>query len=317
MQARGPEWRSSSWGLWVPTAVELTTEQRILEAACRLPAYGGVTGWAGLHWQGGTRWFDGTHPDGTVRPVNLAVGGDDIRPQAGVRICAERLEPGDLTVVDGVSLTTAVRSVCFEMRYASSSREAARILSMAAYYDMVSIDELAEYAAQHSGWTGIPRCRGGIPLAEENCWSPAELDMVLVWRIDAELPRPLCNAPLFDLAGRHIGTPDLLDAEAGVVGQYHGGLHLSGAQRAIDERAVERYRDVGLECFSMLAADRGHSGRMVDRMHAARRRARWEPESERRWTIEPPSWWTPTHTVVLRRALSAAQQQRLLRYRSA
>lgn len=316
-ETRGPHWRSTSWGLYVPTRVELSTEQRIVEGAARLPAYGGVTGWAALHWQHAERWFDGTNPDGSLRPVTLAVGGDDIRPQPGIHICAERLEPGDLMVVDGVRLTIPARSVCFEMRYASSVREAARNLSMAAYYDLVSIDELAAYAAQHPGWIGIPQCRAGIPFAEENCWSPAEFDMVLVWRIDAELPRPLCNQPMFDLDGGHIGTPDLLDVEAGVIGQYHGGLHLSGAQRSIDERAADLYRDFGLECFAMFAEDRGHPGRMAERMHAARRRARWEPESQRRWTIEQPPWWTATQTVELRRGLSAEQQDRWLRYRVA
>jgi hypothetical protein len=316
-EARGPGWRAASHGLYVPTWVQLTTEQRIAEASCSLPEFGGVTGWASLNWQSATRWFDGTNSDGTDRPVWLAVGGDDIRPQPGVEISAERLDPRDLVTVDGIALTSAVRSTCFEMRYARSARQAAVILSMAAYYDLVSIDELAEYAARHSGWTGIPQCRAGIPLAEENCWSPTEVEMVIVWRVDAELPRPLCNQPLFDLYGHHIGTPDLLDIEAGVVGQYEGGLHLAGAQRSIDERAEELYRDFGLECFTMLAADRASTGRMAARMHAARKRALWEAESRRRWTIEPPPWWTPTNTVELRRALDAEQQRRLLRYRAA
>jgi hypothetical protein len=297
--------------------VQGTTEQRILEAACLLPDHGGVTGWAGLHWQKATRWFSGARADGRLRPVWLAVAGDDIRPQPGVRVCAERLDPRDLVVVDGITLTTAVRSTCYEMRYAASERRAAVVLSMAAYYDLVSVDELAEYAARHSGWTGIPRCRAAIPLAEENCWSPTEVEMVLTWRLDAELPRPLCNRPIFDLGGRHIGTPDLLDVEAGVVGQYDGSLHLAGAQRSIDVKAEERYRAVGLECFTMLAADRAHRGQMAARMHAARRRARWEPESRRQWTIEYPPWWTPTHSVEFRRALDPEQQQRLLRYRAA
>jgi len=235
----------------------------------------------------------------------------------GVCISAERLDPRDLTVVDGLPVTTAVRSTCFEMRYAVSEREAALTLSMAAYYDLVSIDELAEYAARHSGWTGIPRCRASIPFAEENCWSPTEFEMVWLWRVEAELPRPLCNRPLFDLRGNHIGTPDLLDVEAGVVGQYEGSIHLAGAQRAVDVRAEDRFRDVGLECFTMVAADRRNSGRMVERMHAARKRARWEAESRRQWTAEYPSWWIPTHGVDLRRALDAEQQRRLLRYRAA
>jgi hypothetical protein len=251
-----------------------------------------------------------------ARPVWLAVGAH-VRDQPGVCTSAERLDPRDLTVADGLPVTTPVRSTCFEMRYATSEREAARVLSMAAYFDLVSIDELADYAARHSGWTGIPRCRAAIPFAEENCWSPTEFDMVWAWRVQAEFPRPLCNRPLFDLHGNHIGTPDLVDVEAGVVGQYEGSLHLAGAQRSVDVRAEDRYRDFGLECFTMVAADLRNTGRMVERMHAARKRARWEPESRRRWTVDHPSWWTPTHTVELRRQLTPDQQARMLRYRAA
>src|SRR6188508_1971228 len=74
-ETRGTSWRRGSWGLYVPAWVEPTTEQRIVEASYRLPSYGGVTGWAGLHWLKAERWFDGTAPDGSVRPVTLAVAG--------------------------------------------------------------------------------------------------------------------------------------------------------------------------------------------------------------------------------------------------
>jgi hypothetical protein len=249
--------------------------------------------------------------------VHIAAGGEDVRSQPGIHICAERLDPRDVIVVDGVRVTTPVRSTCYEMRYARDPRRAAVILSMAAYSDLVSVDEMADYASQHSGWTGIPTCRAGIPLAEENCWSPPEVDMVLIWRVDAELPRPLCNWPLFDRAGNHIGTPDLLDVEAGVLGQYDGSLHLEGTQRDRDVLLEDRYRRFGLECFSMRSSDLGHPGRMVDRMLAARARAKWEAESRRSWTTDLPPWWIPTHTVELRRQLTDDQRARVLRYRAA
>jgi hypothetical protein len=105
--------------------------------------------------------------------------------------------------------------------------------------------------------------------------------------------------------------------EAGVVGQYDGSLHLEGAQRSLDVRAEDRYRRFGLECFTMLASDRSNPAGMAERMHAARARARWDAESLRPWTIDPPSWWTPTHTVELRRALTPDQRRRLLGYRAA
>src|SRR6188508_2773999 len=87
-ETRGANWRRCSWGMYLPTSVELTTEQRIVEASCCLPEYGGVTGWAALHWQKAERWFDGTAPDGSLLPVTLAVAGNDIRPQPGIQVSA-------------------------------------------------------------------------------------------------------------------------------------------------------------------------------------------------------------------------------------
>ena len=58
--------------------------------------------------------------------------------------------------------------------------------------------------------------------------------MRLVWELDAGHPRPLCNVPLFDRHGRHLATPDLVDPGAGVVGEYDGAVHLTGAQRHLE-----------------------------------------------------------------------------------
>jgi hypothetical protein len=125
------------------------------------------------------------------------------------------------------------------------------------------------------------------------------------------------NQPVFDLHGRHLGTPDLLDLEAGVVGEYDGAIHLQGQQRRKDVRREERFRDHGLECFVAMTGDLGDRSTMAARMRSARRRALWESEDARRWTIEPPSWWTPTVTVAQRRALSEQQKARFLRHRAA
>ena len=314
--ARGPLWRASSHGHHVPERVDRTTDQRILEAAAVLPDYGGVTGWAAMRWQR-ARWFDGLRDGQVERPVTLVTAGTHIRPQPGIAVSKERLSPSDLIVVDTVPLTSAVRSTWFEMRYAANQRDAVVALSMAAYSDLVSIDELAEYAHQHPGWTGAPMCRGAIPLAFENAWSPREIDVALVWMVLADLPRPLLNQPLFDRDGRHIGTPDMVDPESGVLVQYDGPDHLRLARRAKDVLGEERYRMHGLECVTVLGPHLHDRGALAARFLDARSRARFEAESTRSWTIEPPSWWVPTHTVALRRALTDRDRERLLRYRAA
>jgi hypothetical protein len=278
-QARGPHWRRTSRGLYVPSAVVRTGDSA------------------------------------DIRPVPLAVGFHDIRPQVGIEVTQEHLDLQEMAVVDGLPMTTVQRSLGYEMRYAGSVRSAAVAFCMAAYSDLASIEEMNAFFARHAGWDGIRLARSAMALAEENCWSPQEVRMLLVWLLDAGLPRPLCNRPVFDRSGRHIGTPDLLDPEAGVAGEYDGPLHLHSGQRRKDRDREEAFRGVGLEYFTILTGDLGDRSRTAQRMRQARSRARFEAESRRAWTIELPPWWIPTFTVEQRRALTPGQQARVLGYR--
>lgn len=315
-QARGPRWRRTSHGLYVPSSVDAERiEQRIVEAAEVLPAYGGVTGWASLRWYGGV-WFGGTSDGGRVRrPVTLALGGCDAAPQNGIAVSHERLHLGELEVVDGLRVTNVLRSLSFETRYASSLWTAVEAIDLAAYSDLVSISEFSAYVAVMTGWTGIDRCRRALALARENSWSPRETWLRLVCVLVAELPTPQCNVPVFDLQGRHVGTPDLFDDEVGVAYEYDGALHLQGAQRRRDLIRAESFRAVGLECVTVVAGD--SDGEAADRMVAARRRAARlaPPKHAREWTLAQPSWWQPTDTVEARRSLDAEDRERWMALR--
>jgi hypothetical protein len=306
-------WRQTSHGFYVQWWVDSdVVEQRIVEASMVTPAYGGaVTGWAALCWEGG-RWFGGVGRDGTRLPVTVT--GVGVRPQRGVRISAERLNAHEIVAYDGLLITRSLRSTLFEMRYASHLWEAVRIASMSAFSDLVSVDELWAYALAHPGMTGIPQARDATALADENCWSPMEVTMLLVWGLVAQLPRPLMNQPVFDLAGRHVGTPDLLDVESGTYGEYDGAFHLDGRRRRRDQEREDAFRSVGLEPFVMLAGQ--SDDEVAARMVAARERA-LRLGNTPRWTIEQPSWWIPTQTVAQRRALSERDRLRLLAHRAA
>jgi hypothetical protein len=313
-QSQGPDWTRTSRGFYVPVATEETVEQRIAEAAVVLPSVGGVTGWAGLRWAGGT-WFDGCSPQGDPLTIDLATCYQDIRSQPGFRVWQERLSPRELELRDGIMITSPIRSLFFAMRYAANVRAAVRVMDLAAYADICSISEAWDYALAHPGWTGVPQVRDALPFADENSWSPRETDLRMIWRADAGLPAPLCNRPIFDRQGRHIGTPDLLDLESGAAGEYNGALHLQGARRSLDSQRAERFRNHGLEPFEIGAPDMSQPWVVAQRMHEARRRARWEAESKRSWTIEAPPWWRQTHTVELRRALDDQARSRLLAHR--
>jgi hypothetical protein len=317
-QARGPHWRRSSRGLYVPEYVDSSVvEQRIVEAAARLPLEGSVTGWASLRWRG-AEWFTGLDRDGrTPLPVPLAIPTGDIRPQPGIAISEEGMRLRDAELFDGIWLTSACRSVLFEVRHARTVETAVEVLDMAAYSDLVSIAEMAAHAAAAGPVTGIIQARKALALAEENSWSPRETGFRLVWERGAGRPRPLPNVPVFDLAGRHLATPDLLDPEAGVMGEYEGSVHLTGARRGSDVRREEQLRDVGLEGVTMTATDLTGTDALVARIDAAYGRARRLDRSARAWTTTRPPWWVDTDTVAARRALSSADRERLLRYRRA
>jgi hypothetical protein len=312
-QARGRSWRRTSQGFYVPADVDDSLpEQRIVEAAHDLRGCASVTGWAALRWMG-AEWFSGYAADGVTKlPVVIAVRHGALRSQPGIAVTSEFIPPRDRTVVDGLLVTIPVCAVAWEMRYAHGVRAAVQALDMAAAADLVSIREMLDHAEWLYHWIGIPQCREALALADENSWSPQETGMRLVWVVDAQLPPPLTNRPVFDRGGRHIGTPDLIDVEAGVVGEYDGRLHLLGARRARDLRREDAFRAVGLEYFSIVAADRSVPGLVVDRMRATRARALFLPPDQRAWTVDPPRWWVPTHTVEQRRALSPAQKERFL-----
>lgn len=314
-QVRGRAWRRSSRGLYVPADVDGDlAQQRVLEAATAVPD-GHITGWATFAWSG-ARWFDGT--DRTGRPLAVPIVSYNHRrdAQPGFALTQERFGLGEYRELDGINGTDPIRSIAFEARYAPDLASAVVALDMAMAADLVSIEEVAAYAATLNGWTGISRLREAIPHAVENSWSPMESEMRLTWDIELGVSPIVCNHPVFDLAGNHVGTPDLLDLEAGVVGEYDGALHLAGRQRARDIRREGDFRRLGLEYVTMVASDRRDPSEFLRRTQDARRRAR-QTAGQRQWTVTPPSWWTPTTTVAQRRALTSDQRTRFLRRQSA
>jgi len=305
----GPLWRRSSHGYYVPASVDSELpEQRIVEAAAVLPGDGGVTGWAALRWRG-AMWFTGSADGSRPLPVTVAISYLDVRPQPGIVVSHEQLRPSDLEVLDGLSITVPERSALYEMRHAATVEAAVIVADMVMQADLVGPEILSAYAATLGTWTGIPQAREALLLARENSWSPQETRLRLLWALLAGLPEPLCNQPVFDLAGRHIGTPDLLDPVAGVAGEYEGVVHLERRRRGLDVRREQAFLDAGLECFPVVATDWNDEALIAARIRSAYARAARRLVSDRAWTIEQPYWWMPTDTVARRRSLSDLDRQ--------
>ena len=164
---------------------------------------------------------------------------------------------------------------------------------MALAAGVTTLDDVRRYAATRPAWEGIPLYREAVALSNECFRSGPEVFLYLRWRLDAGFPEPLVNPPVFDLDGRLIGYPDLLDPVAGVAGEYDGAAHRSRDRHRRDVARGDRFRAAGLESFTVVAGDLADEELVVDRMRTARHRALFLPASERRWTLTPPPWWRP------------------------
>ncbi|WP_157953159.1 hypothetical protein [Nocardioides allogilvus] len=316
-QTRSGAWRRGGPNLWVPASVDgAHGPQRVVEAAAQLPGYGGVTGWGALSWLGGV-WFGGIGPGGELTPVPVAVSsGRRMRAREGLVVSQEVVAPRNLMRHDGIRITEPWWSVAYEMRKAASDEAAVVAFAMAAFNDLVSIEELRAYVdSDLVARQGVERVRRTLPHLDENAWSPMEPVLQLAWRQEIGGAVVLMNRPVFNHAGRFVGTPDGIDVEAGVYGMYDGALHLLGEVRHGDVAKEAAYRALGLEGVTMMAGDLADRSGFAHRLREAYARASRRPAADRAWTIRPPEWWLDTTTVNARRALSPYDRDRLLRHR--
>lgn len=286
------EWRRVWPGFFVPSSVDPELpEQRIVEASALLAGTGAVSGWAALrlHRAG---FFDGRDRDGTLHPVPLIVP-HGRRARAGIVWMQDRLDPSEVVRRSGVLVTRPDRA-CFDaMRAAGDVRAAVRVADMVFAAELSSIKRMRRYADSHARWNGVPLVHRALDLAHEESRSPAETDLLLVWQLDARLPRPRVNVPVFDRRERLLGIADLLDEPSGLVVEFDGADHAGARRRSSDARRESGLRDHRLEVERATGFDLHEVPALVRRLHAARRRAPWLKEADRPWTLQTPPWWEP------------------------
>lgn len=291
-EANGPRWRKVAPNRYVPAEVERCVEQRIVEQGSRLHADGSsgcVTAWAALRWRGAA-FFDGLDLGGLAElPVPLAISAKShLAVAPGSTLSRVFLGPREREVVAGLPVTTVQRALFDELRRLGSLWPAVQAIDMAAAAGLISVWLFATYIGNMNSRPGAPLAREACSLAVDECISPRETWSNLVWQLVAGLPPPLINVPVYDLRGVRLGTPDLFDPIAGLVGEYDGAHHLGAAQRRKDVLREEGFRDHGLEYFTIVRGDSRNSA--ARRMRAARSRSRFLPEGARRWTLERPPW---------------------------
>jgi hypothetical protein len=289
--ARHGRWQQVASGWYLPAEADVgIVEQRILAGAARLPEGAGVTAWAALRWRGAA-YFTGIGPDDAALPIPLLLSIGNLRPDPRVHLSKEQFAPAEREVVAGLPCAAVERALFDEVRRLRGGRLGVTAIDMTAAAGLITVVGFASYVSTRPAWTHVPKVRRCLPLAHDDARSPQEVLMRLVWVIDAGLPDPLCNRPVFGLEGSLLGVPDLFDEQAGVVGEYDGADHRRLDRRRKDASREERFRDHGLEYFRVVEGEVGRRASLAARMDAVRRRARFLPPDQRRWTLDEPDWY--------------------------
>lgn len=172
---------------------------------------------------------------------------------------------------------------------------AVQAIDMTAAARLISAWVFARFVGECNARTGAPLAREAVALAVDESRSPRESWLRLVWTLVAGLPPPLVNQPVHDLQGRLIGTPDLFDPVAGLVGEYDGEVHRSAVQHRKDVRREEGFRAHGLAYVEVVQGD--SRAEAAERIRAARERALFRPAERRTWTLRRPAWAPAPETL--------------------
>jgi hypothetical protein len=102
-----------------------------------------------------------------------------------------RFGRGEVTLLDGLSVTTPLRTACDLGRLLHRDQAFAALDSLAALRAF-SVDELVASTRQFAGYRGVVQLRSLAPLVDPGSQSPGESILRLRW-LDLGFPRPKCQ----------------------------------------------------------------------------------------------------------------------------
>ncbi|NLU82761.1 DUF559 domain-containing protein [Rhodococcus sp. HNM0569] len=178
----------------------------------------------------GASWIPASAPAEVVRNGHY-------RPTPGLLTYNRRLEPDEITCVDGVRVATPARAA-FDLGCRLPRRRAVAVLDDLCAATALSVDAISELARRHRGARGVRQLAKTLAVVDAGAQSPPESHL-RVLLIDSGLPRPCTQIPISDASGRPFAWADLGWPELRLVVEYDGEHHWTDrAQRAWD---IERH----------------------------------------------------------------------------
>lgn len=215
--------------VYVPRDAELTAVLRAKACWLRSRRRGVLAGFSAsaLH---GSKWIDPTLP--------AAIIDTNRRKAPGVQVWEERIEPDEISVVDGMRLATPARTTLDLARRHPTAVAVASIDALAQAVELkpADIDLLVE---RYKGRRGMKAARAALQLIDSGAQSPKETWLRLLL-MRAGFPRPQTQIPVRNEWGWAEAYLDMGWDDIKVAVEYDGDQHRSSrAQYVKDIRRLE------------------------------------------------------------------------------
>ncbi len=199
---------------------------------------------AALH---GSKWVDDTT---TVELIH-----ENRHRLPGLSTRGDRIREDEIVVVDGIPVTSPTRTALDLGCWYPTTSGVAAIDSLARATD-IKVADVELLAQRYPGRRGIARARLAISLFDPGAQSPKETWLRLVL-VQAGLPRPQTQIPVFDEFGSAIAYLDMGWEDVKVAVEYDGDQHRSDrSQYNWDIRRLERLQHRGWILIRVVAGDR-------------------------------------------------------------
>ena len=176
------------------------------------------------------------------------------RPPNGIVTRNESLADDEITELAGLPVTTLTRTAFDLGRHLSRAKAVARMDALA-WASSFSIEDVMLLAKRYQGARGVRRLREAMELVDFGAASPRETWLRLLF-IDAGLPRPSTQIPVFDEYGRLVRVLDMGWEEFKVAAEYDGDQHQSSRpQYAKDVKGMRILARLGWHVVRVIRED--------------------------------------------------------------
>jgi very-short-patch-repair endonuclease len=236
-QLRSSAWQHVFRGVYADSRLRLTHKLRCAAAFRHvLPWDAAIAGRSAAHLHGALPPPDG-EPVEVVVPRRSRFG-----PVVGLRIHNGELMPGDLRFVEGVTVTSPVRT-CWDLALWLDPVEAVVLVDQLARARAVTVPQLASYARARAGSRGWRRLARVAQLADAGAESPQE-SRLRVRLVLVGIPRPVTQHEI-RRDGELIARVDLAWPDRRVAVEYDGVWHAAEEQIHADRRRLNRVTGAG------------------------------------------------------------------------